>query len=309
MIRYSVIIPHYGTPELLERSVGSVPEREDTQVIVVDDLSPEGESLPERYPVLKRPGVVFLRSPRHGGAGAARNIGLKRAVGEWVLFMDADDFFVPGAFDVMDSVSDTDADIVFFRPRRVMSDHPDQPSARFAFLDDLYAAYEKGDEVPIRCDHWIPSSKMIRRSLIEGNGIRFEEIPYSNDVLFSSKAGCLARKIQVDPREVYCLCERANSLTDGYCRKPGERVCRLEALSRAHGLVNQFYRREHIHILTLMNDLFREDRKAFFRYFAQAGKYGVPRWRYAAKVFSIWGLDRFFSAFPALLPIFARTKR
>lgn len=49
---FSVIIPHYGIPELLRRCLASIPDRADLEVIVVDDCSPDGETYPERYPAI-----------------------------------------------------------------------------------------------------------------------------------------------------------------------------------------------------------------------------------------------------------------
>lgn len=49
-INYSIIIPHYGIPELLGRCLRSIPERDDIQVIVVDDNSPDADTYMERVP-------------------------------------------------------------------------------------------------------------------------------------------------------------------------------------------------------------------------------------------------------------------
>ncbi len=45
MFDYSIIIPHYNIPKLLLRCVKSIPERDDVQIIVVDDCSPENVDL------------------------------------------------------------------------------------------------------------------------------------------------------------------------------------------------------------------------------------------------------------------------
>lgn len=55
MIKYSIIIPHYNAPHLLERCLKSIPVREDIQVIVVDDCSPAVNSYIRDYPELSRP--------------------------------------------------------------------------------------------------------------------------------------------------------------------------------------------------------------------------------------------------------------
>ena len=85
---------------MLLRCLGSIPIREDVQVIVADDNSDITEvddvnlfSLPEKYPH-----VEFIWGKNENGrkgAGYARNLGLEKAKGKWLVFADADDFFNP----------------------------------------------------------------------------------------------------------------------------------------------------------------------------------------------------------------------
>lgn len=51
-ITYSIVIPHYKIPELLVKCLLSIPKRDDVQIIVVDDHSPEGDHYPEEDPEL-----------------------------------------------------------------------------------------------------------------------------------------------------------------------------------------------------------------------------------------------------------------
>lgn len=49
MIKYSIIIPHHNVPTLLERCVNSIPQRDDIQIIVVDDNSVNNDTYLEKY--------------------------------------------------------------------------------------------------------------------------------------------------------------------------------------------------------------------------------------------------------------------
>lgn len=88
-INYSIIIPHKNSTVLLERCLKSIPCRKDVQVIVVDDNSENQEEL---NAVVGGFSQVELILTQGGGAGHARNEGLKYIRGKWVLFADADDF-------------------------------------------------------------------------------------------------------------------------------------------------------------------------------------------------------------------------
>ena len=122
MFTYSVVIPHKNCVPLLQRCLESIPQRNDIQVIVVDDVSDlteEERMLMESFEN-ERIKVVFLSLSKY--AGGARNIGLSMAEGKWVVFSDSDDFFTPNAFEIMDDYVNTDYDIIFFGHTACFSD-------------------------------------------------------------------------------------------------------------------------------------------------------------------------------------------
>ena len=81
-INYTIIIPHYNIPDLLMRCLKSIPVREDIQVIVVDDCSPDANRYLKDYPELSRPYLEYYSTPQGGSAGRARNVGLNHAKGK-----------------------------------------------------------------------------------------------------------------------------------------------------------------------------------------------------------------------------------
>lgn len=232
-IVFSFIIPHYGIPELLQRCLSSIPRREDVQVIVVDDGSPDYDTYPTRFPELFRPGIEWIRA-HHNGAGHARNLGLEKAVGKWVLFVDADDFYTDDFAIFLEDNEDAPEDVLFFRNICVMSDNPDERSKRSnwsALLFDQYA--EDGDLRSLMFNHCSPWGKMIRSELLADNQIRFDEIRYSNDVVFSTLVASKAKTARVVDHAYYVLTEREGSLTSNRMRKPGELEMRADAALRA----------------------------------------------------------------------------
>lgn len=99
----SVIIPVYNAEEYLEKAVESALQFEEvTEVILVEDGSPDASL--ERAGELqqKHPDRVRLFQHPQGknlGAGPSRNLGLEKAQGKFIAFLDADDFYLPGRFD------------------------------------------------------------------------------------------------------------------------------------------------------------------------------------------------------------------
>ena len=218
---FSIIIPHYDIPDLLMRCLKSIPVSEDIQVIVVDDHSPDADTYLERYPELSRPYLEFIRAPKNGGAGYARNIGLNHAKGKWQMFADADDFFVEDMYDILSSNADSEADVIFFRKKSVLSDNTDTKINKFAYIDERIDKYlSNGDEWPIRYRLYVPWGKMIKRDLIIKYNIRFEEVRNADDVYFSLLVGYHAKNIEVVNKVLYVLTYRSNSLTDNAYSKP-----------------------------------------------------------------------------------------
>lgn len=120
-MRFSVIVPVYNTREYLPAAVSSVLDQTcgDFELILSDDGSTDGSAaLCDEY-AAGDSRIRVLHGP-NAGAGAARNRALDGAAGEYVLFLDSDDTLAPNALARLDNaINDTDADVYFFRLRRV----------------------------------------------------------------------------------------------------------------------------------------------------------------------------------------------
>lgn len=92
----SVIIPLYNKEAIIERSLRSVlsQDYDDFEVVIVDDGSTDRSADIVRSIKDDR---IRLYSQENGGPSKARNTGVRYAKGEWIVFLDADDEFLPGA--------------------------------------------------------------------------------------------------------------------------------------------------------------------------------------------------------------------
>jgi len=230
---FSVIIPHFNLPDLLMRCLNSIPVSQDIQVIVVDDNSPDAGTYLEKYPELSRPYLEFICTTG-GGAGHARNVGLKHARGKWLLFADADDFFADGMKDIIYAHAESEADVIYFRKKNVYSSNIDLELVDQAYLDDITDTFlQQGDEWPIRTTFYVPYAKMVKRELVEKWNIRYDEIKYGNDYFFAVCTGCYAQTIEAFNEVLYVKTQRDGSLSDRFCQKPNELKIRSEVALRA----------------------------------------------------------------------------
>ena len=95
-MQVSIIMPYYNAAKYIEDTVSAIIAQtyKDWKLIIVDDCSPA----PETEEVLKRVAkmdarIRIMKTPRNGGAGVARNVGIEAAQGKYLAFCDSDDWW------------------------------------------------------------------------------------------------------------------------------------------------------------------------------------------------------------------------
>ena len=287
MVDYSVIVPHKNTPELLQYCLDSIPVREDLQVIVVDDDSNPDKVDFEHFPRWKGEHYEYYLTKEGRGTGYAENVGLDHAVGKWVLFVGADDFLFPSMNDILDEEKDSDADMIYFRPKAVLLKDRVSHSKRADAYNGIIDRYLlSGDEMELRCRFYSICGRLIKRALILENGIRFDEIKYSNDNLFSVKIGVAAGKIAVRETSFYCITESEFSLTSNFMKKNGELRIRSDAFFRAQEVIHDHgYPVDKRTAILFLRKLFSEDKEEYALNFNRMRRLGYKRLALSRELF------------------------
>lgn len=234
MINYSIIIPHKNTPELLRKCLDSIPRRNDIQIIVVDDNSDADKVDFEHFPGLGEPHTEVYLTKEGKGAGYARNVGLEHATGKWIVFSDADDFFLPEFANAMDEYFDSDADVIYFKRDRLNTDGEISESVVNDYIDE---AIVSGDSYKVKFWMTVPYAKFINRLFLANNNIIFEEIRWSNDVMFATKIGVFANKVELSNDLIYRCVTTKGSLV--HQKSLESRVVRLLADCRSFDLLKK----------------------------------------------------------------------
>lgn len=209
---YTIIIPHKNSFQLLLKLLKSIPERDDLQVIVVDDNSIL-EDVNLKVFSYDFSFVEFVKTNEGKGAGYVRNIGLTLAKGKWILFADSDDTFISENLDrAMDECINLDCDVVFFDANCLDINTG-------SFLPNLNQQYKKyiysKNDRENKCKFYIrvPWGKFIKRELIDKYKINFEEIPVANDIMFSVKVGFYSKIVIVKNYPIYNWMVHQRSIT------------------------------------------------------------------------------------------------
>lgn len=117
MPKISIIIPVYNVQSFLPKALDSVINQtlHDFEAICVDDCSTDDCLLILREYAGKDPRIKVIESEKNGGPGAARNLALDIASGEYIMFLDPDDWFEPYACEeAYNQISRNNCDVAFF---------------------------------------------------------------------------------------------------------------------------------------------------------------------------------------------------
>lgn len=207
-VRVSVIIPVYNAvaylPELLSSLDDQGLTERQLQVIIVDDGSTDGSAeLLDAY-AADHPRAIVLHQENSGWPGQPRNRGLALATGHWVFFADADDFLAPNALRTLADFGDQhDAQLVLPRAGRYGNRRSGRPFEQTMI------------DAPKRiCFRTFTPHKLVRRRLIEDNGIRFPEGRVRlEDGIFFSRCYLLADRVSIlADRDYYFLRGREDGM-------------------------------------------------------------------------------------------------
>lgn len=212
-ILFTIIIPHKDIPVLLGRCLSSIPHRDDIQTIVVDDGSNDVDIV--KMVEQSFPWVSFLYEKDTCGPGVARNKGIEKARGEWIVFADADDYYTDNFWEHAEELIDTSADIVYTRCRseNLETERPYHRADYYNAMLDAYQQKKWRSEERLLLSHDVPWAKMIRHSLIEANHLRFYPMMVGEDAVFSVSMASHHPKIAVSDVVMYVITSRSGSLS------------------------------------------------------------------------------------------------
>lgn len=197
----SIIMPVYNGEEYLYESLGSLRKQtlKNIEVICIDDESTDAscsiiESIAAQDPRFK------LLKQKHSNAGNARNLGIKEAKGEYLLFLDSDDNFDKNLCKkTYEKAKIKNADIVVFnsQKRDVKKDSiisKEQIERKIKLINKTFAPKDISDKV-FQFTSACPWTKLYRKSFVLKNNLEYHNTSNSNDVYFTRTAMVTAKRI------------------------------------------------------------------------------------------------------------------
>ncbi|OUN25715.1 glycosyltransferase family 2 protein [Pseudoflavonifractor sp. An85] len=224
----SVIIPVYNIQQHLRECLDSVLGQSyaKLQVICVDDGSTdESPAILEEY-ARKDPRVQVIRQA-NAGPGAARNTGLEAATGEYLIFLDSDDWFEPHFLQRMvDTARETGAEVTICRAVEFDTNSgrelPSEWMMKKQYLPGklAFAPQEMADHL-FQFTYGMPWDKFYRRELLTTSGIRYPALKNSEDLAFVYPTLLAAKRLAVvDEVLIHHRINRMASVSNSRCGQP-----------------------------------------------------------------------------------------
>ncbi len=210
-MKFSVIVPVYNAEKFLKKCVDSVIAQtySDWEIILVDDGSVDHSwEIISCY--VKKDSRIRGVKQENGGPGKARNTGLENATGDYVIFLDSDDYIDPEYFELLKPKAEK-SDVVFVDVLRVDNrgkaiKKETMSSYKRAGKDSFQRAMMTG-KAP-----WGGVRKTVSLDLIRKNDIKYSLLRIGEEALYSFRIFEAAKSIDfLDERPVYIYVDHDGS--------------------------------------------------------------------------------------------------
>lgn len=222
--KFSVIIPAYNCADTIKSAVGSVLSQsyDNFELITVNDGSTDStaEVLKELAQSDSRVKVFYQNN---SGPAKARNFGIENSTGDFILFLDSDDRFYPGAFAKINGyLNENETQMLIFGFSQTFTDSGKQKDYRF---DSMYAG--NLSDIGDRFDTLYRSNilnqvwnKAFLREMLIDNNIVFPDLKYGEDRLFCAQCLKNAKGIKIADDILYdYIIDSSLSLISGWYDK------------------------------------------------------------------------------------------
>lgn len=131
MKKVSVIIPAYNAEKWIRQCLESIPKRKDIEIIVVNDGSTDKTmGYLKNYKAFRYKDLIIIDYGENKGVSYARNAGIEASSGEYLVFIDSDDYIYPKVFNkIVDNYLNGEYDLIFYNMEN---------NVKYVFVADQY---------------------------------------------------------------------------------------------------------------------------------------------------------------------------
>ncbi|MGB6179418.1 glycosyltransferase family 2 protein [Carnobacterium sp.] len=224
MLDVSVIMPIYNVEKYLEKAIKSVLNQtnKNFELILVNDGSTDDALKICRY-YEKKDNRVFVINQENKGAGYARNVGLSKATGSYIYFIDPDDYVEPNLIEENIKIAkETCTDVLMFGFIEVTTSIDESSTSRVN-LPKLTSSKE-ARQFRTQFNRYYSFApyalwnKLYRREFLIKNNVQFSNQKIGEDALFNLDVYRHLEKVEINPHAYYHYVYRANSAVNHYTK-------------------------------------------------------------------------------------------
>ena len=210
--KVSLIIPVYNVEQYLEKCLDSAINQTllEIEIIIINDGSTD-KSLEICETYAKKDSRVKLITQKNSGLSAARNHGMNVAKGEYIAFLDSDDYLA--LFTLEESYAlakSTQSDIIIYRYVQV---NDDGEILYISGIEDRFSKEELFKRILSARSSTMACDKLFKRNLFEENKIKFPVGVYHEDIPTIYKLFYFAKKVKVLEKQCYFWLKREGSIS------------------------------------------------------------------------------------------------
>lgn len=269
MNRFSIIVPVYNVENYLNECVKSVLGQTfiDFELILIDDGSSDScPQICDQY--LEADSRVRVIHKQNGGLSSARNTGLDMAVGEYVLFLDSDDYWcTTTVLETIDRyITEFQSDVCIFGKKKFFQNKNMYSTYQKPVFDEEALSDEQIVKLLMKKNYFVACAwdKVIKRTVIENNNMRFTIGQMSEDIEWCIKLLLSTKSIQLIPECFYIYRqENINSITANISKKNLEHI--LQVITKYTKIndefVKHFIANQYVLWMTTANRVLKDDIK------------------------------------------------
>ena len=214
MSRISVIVPMYNSFHKIKRNLEMLSKQKNVEVelIIVDDCSTDDSFIDAmKYSSESNFDVKVVQNQQNSGPGVSRNNGIEYATGDYITFVDSDDYLADNFFEVILPLFKKDIDCIVFDYLNVDEKGNKLSEGKSISCCNICSGMINPKEAFVYTagTTW---GKVYKRSLVEKSGARFGEFFRNEDMLFTKHAIAMADTVYYCPEKLYMYIQNPSSL-------------------------------------------------------------------------------------------------
>lgn len=218
----SIIIPCYNCENFIQKTIESLNQQtiKDFEVIIINDGSTDNSLLKIKKLLSNSKLDYNILNQNNAGVSIARNIGIEKAKGKYIYFLDSDDYIESNWCEKLDSIINSyDLDMIFFNYNVIIGE---KRKVNTNLYDDYYKVKDSSNvikEVLSKKFNYHICATIIKKEIIINNLLTFTpNSKYGEDHEFLIKALSKSKNVMIIPDSLFNYCIRTSSATGSFTK-------------------------------------------------------------------------------------------